>query len=256
MFPTFAEFQQPDPAKLDKTIAAEQVVSWALTQFATVAEIKAALPEIVVIDVEAPPAPAFPIHYVFADRTRATLVVEYTNGELQMYDNPLGVLTNAPQFSWHETNLRNYINLSVNDVPPVKLDGIDLQPIGTGGSLAGMPGDFTPPARFIRATILSQAAPKLETADETVLQAFHVMNQFDLPPGVIPTNANTPTTDADAAEHTQWTVVMDLATPRLYVSTLGNRGIELVDLSQIDQSAGVQHLPLSQTTEIISLTAA
>ena len=89
-----------------------------------------------------------------------------------------------------------------------------------------------------------------------MLQAFHIMNQFDLPPGVVPVNAETPAPGADNAEHTQWTVVMDLASPRLYVSTIGNRGIEMIDLSQIDQSAGVQHIALSQTTEITSLTSA
>lgn len=51
-------------------------------------------------------------------------------------------------------------------------------------------------------------------------------------------------------------MVMDLATPRLSVSTIGNRGIEMLDLAQIDHSAGVQHLPLSQSTEITPLTAA
>lgn len=256
MFPSFAASQPADPDQLDRTIAAEQLVSWALTQFATVAEVKAALPDVRVIDVALPPLPVFPVHFIFTDKTRQSLVVEYVGGEVTTYDNPIGVLTNSPPFPWHETNLRNYINLSVNDVPPVSLDGIKLEPIGTGGSLVGMPGDFTPPSRFIRATILSQAAPRLETADEMVLEAFHIMNQFDLPPGVVPVNANTPTSDPNEAEHTQWTVVMDLATPRLFVSTMDNRGIQMVDLAKIEPTASVQHLDLSPTTAITDLIGA
>ena len=28
-----------------------------------------------------------------------------------MYDNPIGVMTNSPEFSWHLQNLRQYIGL-------------------------------------------------------------------------------------------------------------------------------------------------
>lgn len=55
----------------------------------------------------------------------------------------------------------------------------------------------------IRVTILSQAAPKLDTTDAMVLEAFHIMNQFAIPPGVVPPNTNTPTTEKDETEHTQ-----------------------------------------------------
>jgi choloylglycine hydrolase len=254
MFPTFAGFQQPDPAQLDRTFIAPQLLTWALTQYATVDEVKAALPDVHVINIAIPPAPEFPLHFIFTDRTKASLIVEYENGELHTYDDPIGVMTNSPPFPWHVTNLRNYINLSINSVPSVNLDGIDLAPIGTGGSLVGMPGDFTPPARFIRATILSQAAPKLDTTDAMVLEAFHIMNQFDIPPGVVPPNANTPTTAQSEPEHTQWTVVYDLSTPRLYVSTMENRGVSMVDLTKIDPAAGILHLQIAPETEITELT--
>ena len=31
---------------------------------------------------------------------------------LDVWDNPVGVLTNSPDFNWHLTNLRNYMNAS------------------------------------------------------------------------------------------------------------------------------------------------
>ena len=41
---------------------------------------------------------------------------EYVDGELNVHDNPLGVITNAPTFDWHLTNLKGYVNLSPQDV--------------------------------------------------------------------------------------------------------------------------------------------
>ena len=40
---------------------------------------------------------------------------------MKIFDAPLGVITNAPSYDWHETNLRNYINLSPVALPGKKL---------------------------------------------------------------------------------------------------------------------------------------
>jgi choloylglycine hydrolase len=40
---------------------------------------------------------------------------------LKVHDAPLGVMTNAPTYDWHMTNLQNNINLSVKDVESAKL---------------------------------------------------------------------------------------------------------------------------------------
>ena len=254
MFPEFCEYQQPDPAKLDRTIAGEQVVSYVLTSFATVAEVKAGLPGVLVVDSEIPPAPAaFPLHYIFTDRTGASVVVEYVGGELTLHDAPLGVLTNSPTYDFHITNLANYANLSVNSVPVRDIDTVQFAPISTGGSLVGLPGDFTSISRFIRATVYSQSLQKPGTADDGVLQGFHVMNQFDIPQGLVPTNVNSAGASGEELEHTQWTVVYDLENPRMFVSTIGDRGVQGIDLAKVDPAKGVQSIPLSQETEIVDL---
>lgn len=251
MFPTFAKSQTFDAAKLDATISNIQVMTWALTQFATVDEIRAALPTIQVIDVSPANVQDFPLHYIFTDKSGKSLVAEYTNGELAMYDNALGVLTNSPPFPWHEINLRNFVNLTITNVPPVDLAGAEYAPIGSGESLHGMPGDFTPPSRFVRATIYSQSADKLDTAEETVLEAFHIMNQFDIPPGIVPGNpATTPAGQTPEQELTLWTIVTDATNGMIYVTTLQNRGIQSFDLASIDPSKGIVSFPLVAETAI------
>lgn len=250
LFPTFAEYQDAKPDQLPQTIAAAQVVTWALTRFATVDEVEDALPSIRVVSTALLPHQEQAFHYIFTDTSRASIVVEYMGGELHVYDNPLGVLTNSPDFPWHLTNLRNYVNLSVTDVPPVKLDQMTFAPLGRGESLHGLPGDFTPPSRFVRATFFAQAAPQLATGEETVTQAFHIMDQFDIPPGVVPEPKNS----GAAYEKTLWTAVVDLTNRRFYITTVDNRDIRVLDLTTLDPDATtVQMFPLDQVQSITEL---
>ena len=101
-------------------------------------------------------------HYIVHDASGKSIVIEYVGGKLNVYDNPLGVITNSPTFDWHMTNLRNYVNFSMTNVPPVQLGSITLQPLGQGSGMLGMPGDFTPPSRFVRAVAFSQSVSSVE----------------------------------------------------------------------------------------------
>ena len=99
-------------------------------------------------------------------------MVEPVDGTLKVHDAPLGVMANAPTYDWHMTNLANCINLSVNDIESIKLGAQKISAFGAGGGLLGLPGDFTPPSRFVRAAIYSQSASPNATADDAVLSAL------------------------------------------------------------------------------------
>ena len=92
-------------------------------------------------------------------------------------------MSNSPTFDWHMTNLSNYVNMTVNNVPKFDVDGKAIKGLGQGSGMLGIPGDFTPPSRFVRAVAFSKSALPVETAREAVLQAFHILNQFDIPKG-------------------------------------------------------------------------
>ena len=227
-FPTTAGYMPYTPADAAKTIAPWQMVSWVLENFASVDEVKATIGNIVV------PAVVYSgwgfspeAHYVVHDASRKSIVIEYVGGKLHVHDDPLGVFTNSPAFDWHMTNLRNYVNFSINNVPPVKLRGITLQPLGQGTGMLGMPGDFTPPSRFVRAVAFTQSLFPSKTGHEALLQAFHVLNLFDIPVGS--------TRDKDVhgnvvVEYTQWTGASDLKAKRYYFRTYENSQIRSVDL--------------------------
>jgi hypothetical protein len=53
-----------------------------------------------------------PIHIAVHDTAGNNIVIEFIEGKVNVYDNPIGVMTNAPTFDWHLTNLRNYVNLA------------------------------------------------------------------------------------------------------------------------------------------------
>ena len=165
-FPTSAGYMPYTAADAGKTIAPWEVGSWILENFATVEEVKANIGNIVVPDVVfggwgfAPEA-----HYVVHDASGKSIVIEYVGGKLNVHDNPLGVITNSPTFDWHMTNLRNYVNFSMTNVPPVQLGPVKLLPFGQGSGMLGLPGDFTPPSRFVRAVAFSQSVFKPKTGD-------------------------------------------------------------------------------------------
>lgn len=231
-FDQSAKYQPYKPEDASKTMASWQLGSYILDNFATVEEVKAALSDVVVAPVV---FKAFdivlPVHFVVTDPTGATIVIEYVDGKLAIHDNEIGVITNNPPFDWHMTNLQNYVNLSVTNAAPQKLGGVTIQGLGQGTGLLGMPGDFTSPSRFVRAAIFSHGIGPVANSDEAVFQAFHILNNFDIPKGVA--RADEESSDGKiSADYTQWTSANDLTAKRFYFRTYDNSDIRFVDLTK------------------------
>ena len=92
-------------------------------------------------------------------------------------------MSNSPTFDWHMTNLSNYVTMTDKNVAKIDLAGKEIKGLGQGSGMLGLPGDFTPPSRFVRAVAFSKSALPVEKAEDGVLQAFHILNQFDIPKG-------------------------------------------------------------------------
>jgi len=153
------------------------------------------------------------------------------------------VVTNAPAYDWHLTNLRNYVNLSVTSVPPLDLDGLKLSQLGQGAGMHGLPGDFTPPSRFVPAVAFTQAELPSATADAAVLSAFHVLNQFDIPRGSVRDKTD------GGLELTQWTTVSDTKNLRWYFKTFDDETIRVVDLKKAVAAANGQIRTIKMESE-------
>ncbi|MGV3635321.1 MAG: choloylglycine hydrolase family protein [Pseudorhodoplanes sp.] len=196
--------------------------SWALGSFANVADLRQALKTMKVwADDSLPtgPTPAT-IHFVFVDRSGAGIVVEYVGGEVKIHDNIMHVLTNAPTYDWHVNNVRNYLNLSPVGVQQRQLGAVNVTEIGQGGGFIGLPADYTPPSRFLRATALRHTVTPPKTADEAVQAVAHVLNNVDIPVGVAESRMPDGTLVSD---YTQWIVVKDLTNNTLRIADYNNR---------------------------------
>ena len=172
----------PQPARVvrDPALNVIDFGLWALGQFASVAEVRAALDTVpFLLEPLAGLGVQPPFHYSLYDRSGAALVVEFHKGELSLYDNPVGVMTNGPQFSWHLVNINNYAHLSNRDRSAGRLGRLELRQPDAGISMAGLPSDTTSVGRFVRAAYFASFAEKAADPDAAVRTLGHIMNNFD-----------------------------------------------------------------------------
>lgn len=236
-FPGFARYTSVTDENKSKALSPIEFSNWILTQFATIEEVKAALSNVIIaptVSKEWGPTPP-PFHYIVYDKNGKALVIEPIDGKLVTYDSPLGVITNSPAYDWQMTNLRNYVNLTPINPKPVQFNGIELVPFGQGTGMLGLPGDFSPPSRFVRAAVFCSTAIPSETSTEGVFQAFHILNQFDIPVGV----AREKEGNIIHSDYTQVTCVRDPKTLKYYFKTYEDQSIKYVDLNKFDLNAKV-----------------
>ena len=170
-------------------------------------------------------------HWRIADASGRQVVLEIVDGIPHFYENELGVLTNSPGFEWQMTNLNNYVNLYAGVAEAKPFGKVKLAAFGAGSGFLGIPGDVTPPSRFVRAAFYQTSSPVQATAQKTVLQAFQILNNFDIPVGIEFADAKVP---ADIPSATQWTSATDMKDLVFYYRTMYNSEIRSIDLKAID----------------------
>jgi len=235
--PGYAEYPKVKAETASKSMAPEDYVAWLLGNFSSVEEIKKNYNKVILVQNPQKEigGESFPGHFLITDKSGASIVIEPLNNSLKLYDDPLGVLTNSPTFDWHIINLSNYVNLSAVNVPKIDLVGKKIKSFGQGSGLVGLPGDYTPPSRFVRAVAFSQSAITLPTAKETMPQVFHVMNAFDIPLGSVQERHG----DTVHYDYTQWTSVADLKNLTYSVKTYEDQSIRKIDVRKaLDAAKG------------------
>ncbi len=236
-FPGFAQYSVTTKENQSISMSSTDIVQWILSMFETVDEVKKALEnnEVAISPVLTPgfPPQVQPFHFIVYDKTGKSIVFEPIGGKLKVYDNPIGVITNSPTFDWHMTNLRNYITLGATTPNPKKVFGVTLKPLGQGAGMLGLPGDFTPPSRFVRAAAFAGSTIPAKTAEEGVMQMFHILNSFDIPVGA----ARTVEKGKIFSDYTMLTVVRDTKNLRYYYKTYDDQNIKMLDMKKFDLNA-------------------
>ncbi len=238
-----AKYPQSSLKDLSCTIALQDVGSWILGTAATVEEAKAAFTSKVIYPEVLPQLSMIPpVHFAIHDPSGKSLVVEFTDNRIQIIDNPISVLTNNPKFDWHMNNLRNYLNLSANNADTKTLNGIPIIPMGQGSGMIGLPGDSSPPSRFVKMALLTQCITPANSSKENVNLAFHLLNSVDIAKGSIQT-AN------EDSDYTQWSVVKDLQNITLYFRTYDDLNMKSLSLIEFIPN-GSQKLDMSDSRVI------
>ena len=228
-FSEFAVYQDASPANYDKCLNCFELPNYLLTTTATIDEAIAELREVKLADM---PIKVFDnlrmqFHWRLADQSGRVVVIEYLGGELHVIENPLGVITNSPNFTWHLTNLTNYVNMSPYAWPAVEIENLTLRPSSLGSGMNGLPGDFTSPSRFVRAVAFQETHAPSAKADDGIKTAFHILNLFDIPKGASVQRAG----GVDYPDITQVTVANDLTNLRFFFRTYENSQIRMITMA-------------------------
>lgn len=241
-------------------LSASDLGTWVLSQFDTVAAVRAALGDQPVLleplallgGVESP------FHYVVHDRSGASLVIEFDRGEMHLHDNPVGVMTNGPAFDWHLTNLDNYTYLTNVDRSSAMFGTYRAVQPDSGIATAGLPASNTSVGRFVRAAYYAQFTEKAETPDLAVVTLAHIMNNFDRARGVSidypeeggghleVAGLQQDTAHPYATEFTSWTALADLDRATFHVRDYRGLNFSSVALGSLAEVAAPCVMPLAR----------
>ena len=245
--PGFTKYQTVDK---DDTKYASIIESttFILSQFTNVNEVKQALKEYKVwsdknieIDGISPE-----VHFLITDKNGAGLVVEYIDGKVKFYNvnSNVKVMTNAPTYDWQLLNLKNYLsldnrtptNLKISDVINTEKHERTVQDISgfLGGGLLGIPGDYSPPSRFVRTAAIAYYANNKSPKDDDnlVSKVTHILHNVDIPKGVVADEIQ----NKKMFDHTAYVVIKDLNNNKLYITTYNKpNNPVIIDLNTLDK---------------------
>jgi len=247
-FPGFAEYQSFKDGEESRTLNNVDLSAYILGQFKTVKEIKASLPKLRVVynkDIAKDFGAPAPLHLVVTDSTGNSIVIEYVGGKLHIYDNTIGVMTNAPSYDWQILNLRNYPQLTAFGGHADKnIKGVSLVPFGAGSGMLGLPGDVTPPSRFVRAVAFTSTMIPPKNIESGINEVSRILNNFDIPRGLVREGASP---EDYHLNFTQWSTIGDIKNKRYYWWTEFNRRMRVVDLKELNFAGNkIRSIPLDE----------
>lgn len=243
--PGFADYHKA-PIEGKNNIAPYDFVLWSLSNFKTLEEVKDALSNTIIVEAHLSLIGVIPpLHWILSDKSGKSIVVEKTAKGLNIYNNPIGIMTNSPDFEWHLTNLRQYLGVKAMQLPDANWDGLTLSPFSQGSGTFSLPGDFTPPSRFVRAAFLKNNITHKDTEIDGVTALFHILSSCDIPKGAV--------LKPDGSEDiTMYSSAMCLESGTYYYHDYDNRQITAINLFNEDfNSKDIKSYPYRNKQSIL-----
>lgn len=240
-----------------RILAASDFGAWVLGNFKSVEEVKEAMgngqSEIWVPVSPLDPKAPLPLHYAINDKTGNSIVVEFTDGKANVYDNPVGVLTNGPDFPWHLKNLQNYTFTNV-DKNTGQLGKLKLATQDGGIALTALPSAQTSQGRFVKAAFYANYVRKAKTSDEAVVTLAHLMNNFDRPYDLTADEAGGTgdgvRSSSASSEVTTWTTLQDLSRNLLYFRSIEAMNWAVIDMNKLKDVKEVKSISTSDVDKV------
>jgi choloylglycine hydrolase len=175
-----SEYQlKPDATKTN--LAPFELVLWLLGNYRSVVDVVAHLTEIQLMadEIAAVQYGRMDLHFALTDETGRMINLEPVNGELQVVENFVGVVTNAPNFDREVNKLADYLDVA-------DLEALPVNKISTGNfnGKKVFPGSYTPSNRFIRATVLKERAVLPVDEADDVVEVWHILNSVTVPKSI------------------------------------------------------------------------
>lgn len=190
-----------------------------------------------------PELPLAPLHWHLADRHGAFVAEPLADG-VKVYPDPVGVLTNNPPFPFHQANLCQYRGLSPAQPDNTLAPGLDLPPFGQGMGAVGLPGDWSPASRYIRAAFCKASSVCAPDEAHSVSQFFHLLDTVAMPAGAV-------VTPEGKWDITRYACCVNTDTGTYYYKTYDNCALTAVALTQARRTGDkLLEFPLSTRLRI------
>ena len=221
-FPKNAVYHKP--MKNKHNVASFEFIPWLLSSCDSVLEAVQKLEKAnLTDDCFSPSLPATTLHWIVADKNGAITVESNAEG-LKIYENPVGVLTNNPPFPFHISNIAQYMHLDSFYPENTLCPNVTLNKFGGGLGAVGLPGDFSPASRFVRAVFLKNHTTHEVDNKYEINRFFHIMNCVSVPKGCVKTEEGKDT-------FTAYTCCADRKNLTYYFKTYENPHLRNVSLT-------------------------
>lgn len=221
------------PEIATKSLYLFDFVKWILGTFDNVTDLKAVLESGVSAWVQDITKPLGFLHFSVTDKTGKSIVVEFLHDSQQVYDNPVGVMTNGPAFPWHLDNLNNYAHLSNIDKNTGQFGDLKVTAPDSGIAMHDVPSSQISWGRFVKAAFYRQFVKVGDTPDEEVLLMSHIMNNFDRPINVTMDTDGLSAEGNGESETTHITVIFDATRKLWYMRSILEMNWVKVDLNAL-----------------------
>lgn len=222
----------------NETLSIGDLGTWLLGNFKTVQEVKVAIQN---ASLWLPISRFYgnvitPLHFAIWDKSGEGLVLEFIDGKKAIYDNPVGVMTNGPSFSWHLTNLNNYTTNNINQNFG-QFGKLRVQADDPGIALTNLPSAQTAAGRFVKAAFYVNYVRKTKTPNEAMKILSQIMNNFDRPYDLTidigEGHGDGPFDKGTWSDATQWTALNDLSQNIFYLRNMNSMNWTKVDFNRI-----------------------